>query len=83
MTFIKVGIIGGIVILGILIWMAIIGVAIAAEVLITVFVLVALVGGGNWLSGRRTGRTHGAPPLSSTVAPADGTDAGADPGPPQ
>lgn len=44
----------GVVLVGVLCWLAIAGVAIAAELVITAVALVVLVGGGNWLGGRRS-----------------------------
>lgn len=52
MIFTKVAVAGGIVLLGFLCWLAAVGVSAVREVLISVFALVVLVGGGNWLSGR-------------------------------
>lgn len=46
----------GVVLLGLLCWMAVEGVSVAAELVITAGALVVLVGGGNWLSGRSAPR---------------------------
>lgn len=42
----------GVVLVGILCWLAVDGVAVAFEALVTGVALVILVGGGNWLGGR-------------------------------
>ncbi len=50
----------GVVLFGGLCWLAIDGVGLAAELLITAVALVVLVGGGNWLAGRgSSSRTPG------------------------
>jgi hypothetical protein len=43
-----------VVLFGGLCWLAVAGVAVAAELLITALALLVLVGGGNWLAGRRS-----------------------------
>jgi len=48
----KVAIGVGVVLCGILVWMAVSGVAVATELLVSAIAIVVLVGGGNWLSGR-------------------------------
>jgi hypothetical protein len=48
----KIAVILGVALLGVACWMAVIGVRAASEGLLTVFALVVLVGGGNYLSGR-------------------------------
>ncbi|MGH9091314.1 MAG: hypothetical protein ACRDZR_08065 [Acidimicrobiales bacterium] len=52
----KVTIAVGVLLFALLCWMAVAGVAVAAELVITVGALVVLVGGGNWLSGRSSAR---------------------------
>jgi len=42
----------GLVVVVALCWLAAVGSSAATEVVVTVFVLAVLVGGGNWLSGR-------------------------------
>jgi hypothetical protein len=57
--------IGGVVVLGLLCWLAALGFTAITEVLVTLVALVVLVGGGNWLSGRpgtRSRPTYAAPP---------------------
>lgn len=48
----KLAIVVGVLLVALLCWLAVAGVAIATELVITVGALVVLVGGGNWLSGR-------------------------------
>lgn len=48
----KIAIALGVVLLGVACWMAAIGVSAATEGLLTVFALLVLVGGGNYLAGR-------------------------------
>lgn len=52
----KLAIACGAVLFGLLCWMAVDGVPVAAELVITLGALVVLVGGGNWLSGRSSPR---------------------------
>jgi hypothetical protein len=52
MTFTKIAVVGGLVLLGFVCWLAASGFGAAREGLISFFVLVALVGGGNLLAGR-------------------------------
>jgi hypothetical protein len=52
----KLAVAAGILLFALLCWLAVDGMAIAAELVITVGALVVLVGGGNWLSGRSSGR---------------------------
>jgi hypothetical protein len=42
----------GVVVLGLLIWLAVIGSAAVTALLVTVAALVVLVAGGNWLGGK-------------------------------
>jgi hypothetical protein len=62
MTFTKVAIVGCVALLGFVCWLAASGLGAAREGLISLFALVLLVGGGNFLAGRSGsyGR-HGAP----------------------
>ncbi|HEX3946083.1 MAG TPA: hypothetical protein VHW47_00175 [Acidimicrobiales bacterium] len=72
----------GVVLFGVLCWMAVDGVTFAAVLLITAGALVVLVGGGNWIGGRasspRGRRPAGSGPPSSTYLPpaADPTEEG-------
>jgi hypothetical protein len=52
--FTKVAVVAGIALLGFCCWLAAVGVGVMREGLISLGALVVLVGGGNWLSGRRT-----------------------------
>jgi hypothetical protein len=52
----KLAVACGLVLFGLLCWMAVDGVSVAAELVITAGALVVLVGGGNWLSGRAAPR---------------------------
>lgn len=52
MTFTKIAVIGGLVLLGLVCWLAAVGLGAAREGLISFFALVVLVGGGNLLAGR-------------------------------
>lgn len=52
----KLAIVVGILLFALLCWLAVDGMAIATELVITVGALVVLVGGGNWLSGRSSAR---------------------------
>lgn len=52
MTFTKIAVVGGLVLLGFVCWLAASGFSAAREGLISFFVLAALVGGGNLLAGR-------------------------------
>lgn len=79
MTFTRIALAGGVVLLGVLCWLAAIGFTAATEILVTVFALFVLVGGGNWLSGRsgRPGASRGmqtaaAPRPEPTPGPAEG-----------
>lgn len=56
----KIAIALGVVLLGVACWMAVIGVSAASEGLLTVFALVALVAGGNYMAGRTS--PHRRPP---------------------
>ncbi len=62
----------GVVVFGLLCWMAVDGITAAAVTLITVGALVVLVGGGNWIGGRSSPhgpRPAGSGPPSSTYVP--------------
>ncbi len=59
MTTIRWTMLAGVVVLAGLIWLATIGFTAVVPPLVTVGALLLLVGGGNWLSGRRS--PHGAP----------------------
>jgi uncharacterized membrane protein YfbV (UPF0208 family) len=61
----KLAIGAGVVLAGILCWLAVTGVAVAAEVLVTAVALVLLVGGGNWLGGRSSQPPSAGPPSST------------------
>ena len=50
----KLALAAGFLLLGLLCWLAFSGVAVAGELLVTAVALVVLVGGGNWLAGRRS-----------------------------
>jgi hypothetical protein len=68
----------GVVLFGVLCWMAVDGVTAAAVTLITVGALVVLVGGGNWIGGRSSShgpRPAGSGPPSSTYVPPAGPPA--------
>jgi|GEM_PF-2645802 len=52
MVFTKIALAAGFLLLGFLIWLAIMGMTAVGEALVTLFALVLLVGGGNWISGR-------------------------------
>lgn len=73
MTFTRLALIGGVVVLGLVCWLAAIGLQAATEGLVTVVTLVVLVAGGNWLAGRGTPRR--APvALPGSPGAADGSD---------
>lgn len=74
MTGRRIGVIGGIVLLGVMSWLAAAGVTALAEILITAVVLVVLIGGGNLLSGRRPvpAPRDASPPGPSGSRPAGG-----------
>ena len=57
----KIAIALGIAVFGVACWMAVIGVRAASEGLLTLLALVVLVGGGNYLAGRSTGRRRPVP----------------------
>lgn len=87
----KIAVALGIVLLGVACWMAAIGVRAASEGLITLFALVVLVGGGNYLAGRSRSRQSPVAPVTpapttpasfpvAPAAPAPVTHS-ADPGP--
>ena len=59
MIFTKLAIVLGIVGAGLLFWMAVSGVAVATELLVSAIAIVVLIGGGNWLAGRRSGPPPG------------------------
>lgn len=59
MPAVRVAVVGGVVVLGALIALAVAGFTPVVPILITVGALVVLVGGGNWLGGRST--PHAAP----------------------
>ncbi len=61
MIFTKVAIGFGVVAAALLFWMAVSGVAVATELLVSALAIVVLIAGGNWLSGRR-GRPGAGPP---------------------
>ncbi len=61
MIFTKVAIGLGVVAAALLFWMAVSGVAVATELLVSALAIVVLIAGGNWLSGRR-GRPPAGPP---------------------
>jgi hypothetical protein len=73
MIFTKLAIALGIVGAGLLFWMAVSGVAVATELLVSAIAIVVLVGGGNWLSGRRGGPPVGPPPGHDQVPGSPGT----------
>ncbi len=56
MTFTKVAVVGGLALLAVVCWLAVSGLGVAREGLISFFALVLLVGGGNLLSGRAGSR---------------------------
>jgi hypothetical protein len=67
----KIAIALGVVLLGVACWMAVIGVSAASEGLLTVFALVVLVGGGNYLAGRSAPSRRPVPAgVARTPAPA-------------
>jgi hypothetical protein len=70
----KLAIGAGVVLAGILCWLAVTGVAVAAEVLVTAVALVLLVGGGNWLGGRSSSSRSSTGPPSSTFSGAPESD---------
>ncbi len=90
MTFTKVAVVGCLALLGFVCWLAASGLGAAREGLISLFALVLLVGGGNFLAGRtgsygRTGargsrETYGGTGSSAGAdapcEPRDGVDAG-------
>ncbi len=57
----KIAIAMGVMLLGVACWMAVIGVRAVSEGLLTLFALVVLVGGGNYLAGRSGARRGPAP----------------------
>jgi hypothetical protein len=57
----------GILLLGLLCWLAAAGFVVVREGLVTVFALLVLVAGGNWLSGR-SARTRHVPPRPARPA---------------
>jgi hypothetical protein len=59
MRMTRVALVGGVVILGFLCWLAAIGFTAVIAPLVTVFVLIVLIGGGNWLSDRGSARGSG------------------------
>jgi len=83
-TVTKITIAAGVVLFGLLAWMAIDGVTFAAVLLITVGALVVLVGGGNWIGGRsshgRGRQPPGTGPPSSTYVPPSGVPQSGGPG---
>lgn len=58
MTFTKVAIVVGLALLAVVIWLAVSGLGVAREGLVSLFALVLLVGGGNLLSGRAGSRSR-------------------------
>lgn len=87
MFFTKLALGLGALFLAFLIWLALMGVPVVGEGLITVFVLFALVAGGNLLSGRGRGRSRRAAseleprPLRPAPSPPEaGGDGAEDPG---
>lgn len=70
MTFTRIAVIGGLVLLGLVCWLAVAGFGAAREGLISFFALVLLVGGGNLLAGRggRYGR-RSAPEARGAASP--------------
>ncbi len=96
MTFTKVAIAGFLALLGFLCWLAVSGFGAARELLISLFALVLLVGGGNLLAGRSgaygRGRSHGrsrsggnaaygrSGPAGAPAAPAPPDHAASEPG---
>jgi hypothetical protein len=65
----KVAIGGGLVVLGLLCWLAAAGVTVLTPFLITGAALVVMVGGGNWLGGRTS---HRAPYRAGADDPSPG-----------
>jgi len=55
----RLALVVGLLFLGLLCYLAVVGSAAARGLLITGVALVVLVGGGNWLSGRRSGSAYG------------------------
>lgn len=53
MIFTKIALALGVLVLGFMVWLALVGVHAAGEALVTLIALVVLVGGGNLISGRR------------------------------
>ncbi len=70
----KIAIAMGVVLLGVACWMAAIGVRAVSEGLLTLFALVVLVGGGNYLAGR-TGARRGPAPARVPDPPVPGPPA--------
>lgn len=77
----KIAVALGVVLLGVACWMAVIGVRAAAEGLLTVFALVLLVAGGNYMAGRTTATRRGPPASQGAAAgrPASGAPSAPDP----
>jgi nitrate/nitrite transporter NarK len=78
----KIAVVLGVVLLGVACWMAVIGVRAAAEGLLTVFALVLLVAGGNYMAGRTTATRRG-PAASQGAAAARPSGAPSAPDPPE
>ncbi len=79
MTFTKVAIAGFLALLGFLCWLAVSGFGAARELLISLFALVLLVGGGNLLAGRSG--AHGRSGAYGRGGPAGARGTPAPPGP--
>jgi hypothetical protein len=70
----KVAIGLGVVAAALLFWMAVSGVAVASELLVSALAIVVLVGGGNWLAGRRGQPPAGPHPGRDRVPGPPGAD---------
>jgi len=92
MTFTKIAVAAGVVLLGLACWLAAAGFGAAREGLISLFALAVLVGGGNLLAGRSSGKSPSGAPSGANGGPASpadprpaprasGTDAGDEPAP--
>jgi hypothetical protein len=75
----KLALAAGVVVVALLVWLAVAGVAMATELLVSVAALVVLVGGGNWLAGRR-GPSPGPPPADEPRLEEPGGRPGPGPG---
>jgi len=58
LPFTKIAVTFGVLLLGFLVWLAVAGMRPVGEGLVTVFALVLLVGGGNWIAGRSRYGAH-------------------------